>query len=78
MAIKLPGTPNGIEVDRICHGSLVGDEEFELRGKTVFKGGHGMVSAVVVKPKPGFEFVQVPGKDGHFIVSQKAAEAPAQ
>lgn len=73
MSIRLPGLPDGIQAERICHGSLVGENEYELHGKRITKGGRFAVSAVVVTPKPGWQFVQE--KDGRYRVEKSAAPA---
>lgn len=72
--IRLPGLPEGVQAVRICHGNQVGEEEFELRGKTVKKGGHFGVSAVVVIPRDGWEFIREEnaGPD-HYVVKRKGA-----
>ncbi|MFP5230000.1 MAG: hypothetical protein ACLGXA_20480 [Acidobacteriota bacterium] len=72
MPIRIPGLPPGIVAQRICHGQLVGPAEYELHGKKITKGGRFAVSAVVVTPAPGFEFVP----DGeHFKVQKKESAA---
>lgn len=71
MPIRVAGLHEGLEAQRICHGSLVGDNEYEVHGKRITRGGRGAVSAVVVKTKPGFRFVQE--KDGRFRVEKEPA-----
>lgn len=69
MSIRLPGLPLGVTADRICHGALVAPDEFELYGDTIHQGGRVGVSAVVVTPQEGWEFVQK--ADGHFEAKKK-------
>ena len=70
--IRIPGIPKGMEATRICAGSMVGTDEFELRDGTAFKGGHSRISAVVVVPADGWEFVPSEiHEDGHFVPRRK-------
>ena len=74
--LRLPGMPDGIIGVRICYGGRVQADEFELHGKTITKGGRFAVSAVVVVPAPGFEFVEDEKRPGKYRV-QKQGAAPA-
>lgn len=57
MSIRLPGLPSGVQAERICAGNMVGEDEYELFGSTIRKGGRVAKSAVVVTIKDGYELV---------------------
>jgi hypothetical protein len=76
MSIRLPGLPDGVEPQRICHGNMVGPDEFEIHGKNITKGGRFAVSAVVVKAAEGWEFVADEKRPGKFVVQK--SEAPKE
>ena len=74
MSIRLPGVPAGVDAQRICAGTLVEEDEFELRGGMLYKGGHFGTSAVVVTPKEGWTFEPSPsGPANAFIAKQAGA-----
>lgn len=73
-SIRLPGMPEGAHATRICHGSLVGEQEFELHGKKITRGGRFASSAVVVVPKEGYTFELQKG--GHYWPQKVGTNAP--
>ena len=74
MPIRIPGIPTGMIAQYIVHGSRVRPDEFELHGNKLTRGGRFAVSAVVVTPAPGYEFVQQ--KAGHYWVQKKFDPLP--
>jgi hypothetical protein len=72
-SIDLPGIPAGMIAVEICHGNRVRGR-FELHGNKLTKGGRFAVSAVVVEPAPGYEFVQQTG--GHYWVQKISDPLP--
>ena len=62
--IRIPGLEPGLIAIRICHGSQVGEQEYELHGKKITRGGRFASSAVIVEAASGWELKLQKG--GHY------------